>query len=50
MAFTASGFVSNLAHAGRRSVLVLFINGRPVEQGQLRRAIEGVYTSHNPKV
>lgn len=34
---------------GRRSMLILFINGRPVEQGQLRRAIEAVYTAHNPK-
>jgi DNA mismatch repair ATPase MutL len=41
--------VSNLTYAGRRAQLVLFINGRPVEQGQLRRALEGVYAAHNPK-
>jgi len=49
MGFIAEGYVSNLTHLGRRSVLVLFINGRPVEQGQLRRAIEAVYTAQNPK-
>eukprot|EP00775_Hariotina_reticulata_P009980 gene9981-10135_t len=49
MAFTAAGFVSNLTHVGRKSVLILFINGRPVEQGQLKRAIEAVYTAQNPK-
>ena len=43
------GYVSNLTYIGRRSVLVLFINGRPVEQGQLRRAIEAVFTAQNPK-
>ncbi|KAF8068255.1 Mlh1 [Scenedesmus sp. PABB004] len=49
MAFAATGFCSALTHAGRRSALILFINGRPVEQGQLRRAIEGAYAAHNPK-
>jgi DNA mismatch repair protein MLH1 len=49
MTFTAAGFISNLTHVGRKSVLILFINGRPVEQGQLKRAMEAVYTSQNPK-
>jgi DNA mismatch repair ATPase MutL len=45
----AQGYVSNVTYIGRRSVLILFINGRPVEQGRLRRAIESVYTAQNPK-
>lgn len=49
MGFVTQGYVSNLTYLGRKSVLVLFINGRPVEQGQLRRAIEAVYTAQNPK-
>jgi hypothetical protein len=47
--FPAQGYISNLTYMGRRSVLILFINGRPVEQGQLRRAIEAVFTAQNPK-
>lgn len=46
----SNGYLSNVTYVGRRSTLVLFINGRPVEQGQLRRAIEAVYTAQNPKV
>jgi DNA mismatch repair protein MLH1 len=45
----AQGYISNLTYMGRRSVLILFINGRPVDQGQLRRAIEAVFTAQNPK-
>lgn len=49
MGFTADGYISNLTHIGRRSVLLLFINGRPVDQSQLKRAIEALYVSQNPK-
>jgi hypothetical protein len=43
------GFVSNLTYIGRKSSLLLFINGRPVESGQLKRGIEAQYLAHNPK-
>ncbi len=43
------GFMSNLTYSGRRSTLMLFINGRSVECGQLKRAIESTYLVHNPK-
>jgi DNA mismatch repair protein MLH1 len=49
LGFTVDGFISNLTHTGRRSTLILFINGRPVDQGQLKRAIEAVYVAQNPK-
>eukprot|EP00882_Tetradesmus_deserticola_P008391 GHRQ01008848.1.p1 GENE.GHRQ01008848.1~~GHRQ01008848.1.p1 ORF type:complete len:560 (+),score=205.50 GHRQ01008848.1:133-1812(+) len=49
LGFKAEGFVSNLTHIGRRSTLILFINGRPVDQGQLKRALEAVYVAQNPK-
>jgi DNA mismatch repair protein MLH1 len=49
LGFKVDGFVSNLTHIGRRSTLILFINGRPVDQGQLKRAIEAVYVAQNPK-
>jgi DNA mismatch repair protein MLH1 len=49
LGFKIEGFVSNLTHVGRRSTLILFINGRPVDQGQLKRAIEAVYVAQNPK-
>jgi hypothetical protein len=40
-----SGYASNLTYVGRRAVLILFINGRPVEQGQLKRAMEAMYVA-----
>uniref|UniRef100_A0A383V9C2 DNA mismatch repair protein S5 domain-containing protein n=1 Tax=Tetradesmus obliquus TaxID=3088 RepID=A0A383V9C2_TETOB len=49
LGFKVDGFVSNLTHIGRRSTLILFINGRPVDQGQLKRALEAVYVAQNPK-
>lgn len=49
LSFKLSGLASALTYSGRRSALLLFINGRPVEQPQLKRALEGVYTALNPK-
>ena len=43
------GFVSSLAWAGRRSVLTLFINGRCVECGPLKRGAEAVYSTLVPR-
>lgn len=43
------GFISGLTYVGRKSHLLLFINGRPVECGQLKRSIEAQYLAHNPK-
>ncbi len=43
------GYISNLTHVGRKSLLVLFINARPVECAQLKRAVEAMYTAQNPK-
>jgi hypothetical protein len=45
----AEGFVTSLAWAGRRGALVLFINGRCVECGPLKRGAEAVYASLLPK-
>lgn len=43
------GYVSSANYSGKRTTLVLFINGRPVECGPLRRALEGVYAAVLPK-
>ncbi|KAI8475935.1 MAG: hypothetical protein J3K34DRAFT_517092 [Monoraphidium minutum] len=45
----AQGYVTGLAWAGRRSGLVLFINGRCVECGPLKRGAEAVYASLVPR-
>ncbi|GBF99950.1 DNA mismatch repair protein [Raphidocelis subcapitata] len=45
----AEGFVTSLAWTGRRGALVLFINGRCVECGPLKRGAEAVYASLLPK-
>ena len=45
MHFKVAGYVSKLTYIGRRTVLILFINGRPVEQGQLKRAMEALYVA-----
>jgi DNA mismatch repair protein MLH1 len=49
MRFQLRGYISNLTYVGRRTTLVLFINGRPVEHGQLKRGLEALYAAHNPK-
>jgi hypothetical protein len=43
------GFASGLAWAGRRGTLVLFINGRCVECGPLKRGAEAVYATLVPR-
>jgi hypothetical protein len=43
------GFISGANHSGKRTQVVLFINGRPVECGPLRRALEGAYAAVLPK-
>ena len=43
------GIVSGTGYAGKRTSLMLFINGRPVECSPLKRAIEITYTSLLPK-
>jgi len=43
------GFISSLAWTGRRGTLVLFINGRCVECGALKRGVEAVYGTLVPK-
>ncbi len=45
----AQGYVSSADYSGKRAVLVLFINGRPVECAPLRRALEATYASVLPK-
>lgn len=49
LSLRASGYVSSLAWAGRRGVLVLFINGRCVECGPLKRGAEAVYAALVPR-
>lgn len=49
MRFQLRGYISNLTYVGRRTTLILFINGRPVEHGQLKRGLEALYAAHNPK-
>lgn len=43
------GFVSNADYSGKKTVLVLFINGRPVECSPLKRALEATYAAILPK-
>jgi len=43
------GIVSGTDYAGKRTSLMLFINGRPVECSPLKRAIEITYTTLLPK-
>jgi DNA mismatch repair ATPase MutL len=45
----AQGYASSADFSGKRAVLVLFINGRPVECAPLRRALEATYASVLPK-
>jgi len=45
----AQGYVSSADYSGKRAVLVLFINGRPVECAPLKRALEATYASVLPK-
>ena len=50
--FTTSamqGFVSNADYSGKKTVLVLFINGRPVDCSPLKRALEATYAALLPK-
>ena len=43
------GYVSGPDYSGKRTLMVLFINGRPVDCGPLRRAVEGAYAAILPK-
>ena len=43
------GFVSNADYSSKKTVLVLFINGRPVDCSPLKRAIEATYAAILPK-
>ena len=41
--------MSSADYSGKRAVLVLFINGRPVECAPLKRALEATYAAVLPK-
>ena len=43
------GFVSNADYSGKKTVLVVFINGRPVDCSPLKRALEATYAAILPK-
>lgn len=43
------GFMSDPVYAGKRTVLVLFINGRCVESAALKRSLEAAYAAILPK-
>ncbi len=43
------GFVSNADFNGKKTMLVLFINGRPVDYSPLKRALEATYAAILPK-
>jgi len=45
----ARGYVSNANFSTKRKVFILFINGRLVDYGPLRRAIEAVHAEFTPK-
>ncbi|KAA6425958.1 MAG: DNA mismatch repair Mlh1-like [Trebouxia sp. A1-2] len=47
--FVAEGFVSNADFNGKKTMLVLFINGRPVDCSPLKRALEATYAAILPK-
>ena len=43
------GFITNADYSGKKTDLVLFINGRPVDCSPLKKAIENTYSSMLPK-
>lgn len=43
------GFVSNADFNSKKTMLVLFINGRPVDCSPLKRALEATYAAILPK-
>ena len=47
--FEATGYVSAPDWPGRRSAFVLFVNGRSVEAGALRRAAESAHAAASPR-
>ncbi|KAL0034722.1 hypothetical protein WJX77_003881 [Trebouxia sp. C0004] len=47
--FVAEGYVSNADFNGKKTMLVLFINGRPVDCSPLKRALEATYAAILPK-
>lgn len=49
LSFSARGYVTGPSYAAKRSVLVLFINGRCVECGPLKRSLEATYAALLPK-
>ncbi|GMH32358.1 hypothetical protein BSKO_00192 [Bryopsis sp. KO-2023] len=49
LAFELKGYISGVDYSGKKTILVLFINGRLVESSQFKRAVEAVYTSVLPR-
>ena len=49
LSLRAEGLVTGVNFAGKKTTLVLFINGRPVDCSPLKRALEGVYAAVLPK-
>ncbi|KAL3158286.1 DNA mismatch repair protein [Trebouxia sp. C0009 RCD-2024] len=47
--FSVEGYISNADYNGKKTVLVLFINGRPVDCSPLKRALEATYAALLPK-
>ncbi|KAK9796301.1 hypothetical protein WJX73_009226 [Symbiochloris irregularis] len=47
--FTAEGYASGPDYNGKKTQLILFINGRPVDCSPLKRAIEATYAAVLPK-
>jgi len=47
--FQCDGYVSGPSYSAKRSTFILFINGRLVECGLLRRALEAVYATVLPR-
>ena len=48
-AFRAAGLITAPSHSVRRPVFILFINGRSVEAGLLRRALEATHAALAPR-
>ena len=47
--FEASGFITNANYSTKRGVFILFVNSRLVESADMRKAIDGVFSSYLPK-
>ena len=46
---STQGYVSNGDFSGKKTTIVLFINGRPVDCAPLKRALEATYAAFLPK-